>query len=482
MDSFKNIESSCWYSKYWITSIMDNLFDHPGFRLIFIGDDGMSLISPLGHKEAILENGYRCISHYWGPTPPEWDHPVKGVGWKVHVREEKWEQLLRVLNHYKGYFWMDVFCTNQEDKNKPLDVMGDIYRNCRECVCLLDVVCNISEFESEKDVWRYMGMKFCRHEYHILKDEGAIRKKCQAYFLSVSGCNWFKRVWTWQEAVLPPKLLFCSEMATSHKYDPLDLEFLETLLNGDERLYLSVSKAHRINETWGMHENVFKCSFFILRLCKKSRDILDDVKLAINSQRTCTNTEDFVYGITGVLNLSIPKGLTLDRAMIELDYGLQKQGIFMGYGCEYSFSYDHGTLGRQYEDRKPLDGIIVLGKIYDVKTIREFNPDVSASKHKTYGRILSKNIHGYTNARDDVLYGHICHRYETETLNIFLETNKFNVGDILETTLISRKKCKFDHEYKRKREKIYEIRANRVDIIGYISCKTSITPAVIPNT
>lgn len=44
---------------------MDNLFDHPGFRLIYVDDDGnMSLITPLEHKEDI-ENGYRCISHLW---------------------------------------------------------------------------------------------------------------------------------------------------------------------------------------------------------------------------------------------------------------------------------------------------------------------------------------------------------------------------------------------------------------------------------
>jgi hypothetical protein len=69
---------------------MDRLFSHPGFRLIFIDDDGnMSLITSLDYQEAILEKGYRCISHLWGNATRWEDHPIQNVAWGVEVREEK---------------------------------------------------------------------------------------------------------------------------------------------------------------------------------------------------------------------------------------------------------------------------------------------------------------------------------------------------------------------------------------------------------
>jgi hypothetical protein len=36
-------------------------------------------------------------------------------------------------------------------------------------------------------------------------------------------------VWTWQEAILPPKVLFCVEQAGTYRYDPFDREFLKDL-------------------------------------------------------------------------------------------------------------------------------------------------------------------------------------------------------------------------------------------------------------
>jgi hypothetical protein len=70
---------------------LDKLFNHKGFRLIFIDDDGsMSLEGPFDGKTV----QYRCISHVWGTADKTkdhvWkDHPIKGVAWKVEVREEK---------------------------------------------------------------------------------------------------------------------------------------------------------------------------------------------------------------------------------------------------------------------------------------------------------------------------------------------------------------------------------------------------------
>src|SRR5689334_10701235 len=114
---------------------MDKLFDHPNFKLIFMDDDGnMSLEGPFNYeihlspeelskreesRKYILDKGYRCISHVWGTADKTkdyaWkDHGVDGVTWKVEVREEKRERVMQIFNYHKGYFWLDVLCTNQE--------------------------------------------------------------------------------------------------------------------------------------------------------------------------------------------------------------------------------------------------------------------------------------------------------------------------------------------------------------------------------
>jgi hypothetical protein len=158
---------------------MGDLLSHPGFRLIHVNDGHMSLITPSDHREDILKKGYRCISHLWGNATRWEDHPIKGVAWGVDVREEKRDKLSQIFDHYKGYFWMDVFCTNQESNNKPLSIMGEVYRNCEECICLLDV--KIPDFMRQ-------AFKLWPKNYRIIF----------SHVKEVLKCKWSKRVWTLQ--------------------------------------------------------------------------------------------------------------------------------------------------------------------------------------------------------------------------------------------------------------------------------------------
>jgi hypothetical protein len=91
----------------------------------------------------------------------------------------------------------------------------------------------------------------------------------------------------------------------------------------------------------------------------------------VESNRTCTNKEDFVYGITGILNISIPKSLTLDQASKELIKALQKQGIFSMNNYKifpYSLKSVFGNVGF-------VDGMRVLGRVDDIYSL-ELDPDV----------------------------------------------------------------------------------------------------------
>lgn len=458
---------------------LDNLFSHPGFRLIFIDNDGnMSLEGPFDEESRKKVQEYRCISHVWGTADKTkdyaWkDHGIANVTWKAEVREEKRERLFQIFNHHKGYWWMDVFCTNQEDEHKPLDVMGDIYRECVECVCLLDTICDVDGFTSEKDML-----------ISLAKDTGELmetgkdyyrkhKKKCKKfvnntdYFDNLENCSWFQRVWTWQEAVLPPRLLFCCEQAGTYRYDPFSPELLKELFPckllevGD----VSVLEGSFLD---GMKEMIIKYGIFARALLclipittmNTKNDIWQNILTMMISDRKCTEQKDFVYGIMGILNLTVPKGLELGETIIESEKSLQRQGIFFKEedGVEQD---DVNKLSDVYEGL-PIDGITILGRVGDDMYLK-FNPGV-VQECESHGKILSREPY------DNDIYDHICYKYTTETSIIYLETDQYNIGDILETTKIGREGCTFKQMgEKYKENEIFEIIDLRVKTIGHIN-------------
>jgi hypothetical protein len=423
LKTYRSLNTTILVDKYFI---MDHLFSHPGFRLIFIDDDGnMSLKTPHedGSKEDIIEKGYCCISHYWGPKPSKWeDHPVKGVSWGVHIREEKRTRLLQIFNHHKGYFWMDVFCTDQSDINKPLDIMGDIYRNCKECVCLLDYICEIDTSINEKDMLA-----------NLVKDIEELPRGAEGLWgIPHSKGEWFNRVWTWQEAALPPKLLFCYEQDRGHKYDPFDHEYLEKMFPYKFMKFPTRNVSDMLSVGYEMMKldmcyDAFEQLFPIMRIMSfnEKHDIWNNVMRMYNSHRKCTNEEDYIYGITGILNIFIPKGLTLQNATTELDRELRKQGMFVEYDTEILPGNGLG-LGNLFKKKDILDGVMVLGKVDAL----EFGPNVKLI-YEDYGKVLERKN------------GNLTCLYRTETICLSLK-NTCNVGDTIGITIIGRKGCTFE--------------------------------------
>lgn len=297
---------------------MDNLFSHPGFRLIFINDNGnISLVNPSkdGSKEDILEKGYRCISHYWGPNPPKWeDHPVKNVTWNVHIREEKQGRLLQIFNHHKGYFWMDVFCTDQDSDNKPLDIMGDVYKNCTECICMVD----IPKFTGESCLGKYVterdyleDISKTVREAHSKKGISSLVKisshrirMFRIFQYKLGNSSWSNRVWTWQESVLPPKTYYCSEVSYTKEYAPMDQEIFSDACTKLGELGYPDLMTVRFNHT-------------------REQDLF----YAMISPRKCANQEDYIYGILGLLDIYIRPNLDAITAAKELQKELDNRGI-----------------------------------------------------------------------------------------------------------------------------------------------------------
>lgn len=262
---------------------MDNLLDHSGFRLIFIDDDGtMSLKTPFDEcKEDVLEKGYSCISHLWGDAIRWEDHPVKGVTWGVDVREEKRAKLLQIFDHYKGYWWMDVFCTDQDSNNKPLSIMGDVYRNCERCVCLLDIKIPRLLLRPPSSWSRNEGLLYLDHMNDVLD------------------CKWNKRIWTMQEWILPKHTHY-----TAETYDT-DLIIVDA------------------SETWREYSNhsedickeeYLERTIQIFGMMELNSTLDNQNLLIVAYGRECKEPKDYYYGVAGILGISISDGLTFHEA------------------------------------------------------------------------------------------------------------------------------------------------------------------------
>jgi hypothetical protein len=261
---------------------MDDLFSHPGFRLIGVYDDGsISLIIPLEHKENITKIGYRCISHLWGHATRWEDHPINGVTWSVNVREEKRAKLLQIFNHYRGYWWMDVFCTDQESNNKPLSIMGDVYRYCTECVCMLDI--KLPGFVHEpSESWH-------EHGWNAIHN----------HLVEILECKWGRRVWTLQEWILPPKISYTEETFEG-RFCTVDPDVLgKAFHEADESDFRSIVQFTKIRESVAYEY-----------IISRGKDVVGHLMFG---KRECKNPEDYYYGIAGIFELDLPNGLKFEE-------------------------------------------------------------------------------------------------------------------------------------------------------------------------
>lgn len=426
---------------------MDNLFSHPGFKLIFVDDDDiMSLVIPLEHKEDIIEKGYRCISHVWKTgTQKEhiWDdHPIKGVTWEVEVRKEKHGRLLQVFKHHKGYFWMDVFCTNQEDVNKPLEVMGDIYKKSMECVCLLDYECNMEEYETERDIFEKITEELhgfieakkrgqetsnddisdddtdddasetfvedlythCYTGYYDPGDYPVYEDARINYFIDITECGWTNRMWTWQESILPPKIVFCSERKGIYRYAPIDKELISRIL----------PLAHNAGRQGEFVE--YFCRVFMDKFWGEKKDMMTMIKQIPLCNRVCMNEADYIYSICGILDVEILPDLDFSKAFAMLLDCLWNKGCLVDFGGGRLDAYPH----QGYK----LPDIFQVSRCFDDTNFVQVYGETDV-KYLDCGEILRKIHVGH----EREIEGLMCRRCYQEEFPYAEELFGFSLGD-----------------------------------------------------
>ncbi|KXS10834.1 hypothetical protein M427DRAFT_148228 [Gonapodya prolifera JEL478] len=230
--------------------------------------------------------GYTTISHVWGHTSP---FKTFLVSWKVPLRtREKLLQLLHYGLEQKSLTWVDVVCINQDDhpdKCAQVSHMGNIFRHCNHCVVHVENVSNHRQLFG-------LAKKHAMTRYGSPKDS-AIAQLSREHALSITQAvsrtmsdQWFKRVWTLQECLLPPSIQFVGA-------DGQNGATIEDIVCGG---FIAMGYPDRSVDPTGVGWDAAKLGGETSWETEGAAYVLNLV-----GQRQCSVAADKVYGILGLL-------------------------------------------------------------------------------------------------------------------------------------------------------------------------------------
>ncbi|CDH54777.1 predicted protein [Lichtheimia corymbifera JMRC:FSU:9682] len=324
-----------------------SLLNHPHFLLLYVPSKEeektkMRLVKPSTdpiHRRRIMkrvftESGgddndvplpHYALSHLWKTSKhgdqwediglyvdDEYGSPVEPVS----MRPEKRDTILALLRDHPGsYWWIDVLCARTDT---PLDIMGDIYAQCSRCYAMID--CDdktIPEIRDYMDRIPDQESYWSKRLKRLKVDDPQYEYTFQQYKQAVDVLDtfmerdWWKRVWTWQEMVLPREVIFLAETANqvsgTHMLDMRLLARLEKNLQtesfripgkplkrtGSARL-LEMKRSREAGEAFRDE----RISLWTLNHLFKAFE---------RSSRRCMDPVDYVYGVLGVLGFKIPR-------------------------------------------------------------------------------------------------------------------------------------------------------------------------------
>ncbi|KAJ8652902.1 hypothetical protein O0I10_011436 [Lichtheimia ornata] len=314
---------------------LSTLLDDEYFLLLYVPANGgkMKVIRPANdayHRKRIIKrineerripSFYYALSHLWGLTEnnryhwndiSEYVDDEQGQSMQpVSMRDEKRDALLTMLkDHPDSYWWIDVLCARTDT---PLDIMGDIYACCLECIIMID--CQPSLIPKIHTLYQQLHQTPGYERIEVLDT--------LATFLQ---SQWWQRVWTWQEMALPVGDVRFTAETDIHglQSNTITLEKLlefntlmgDTLM-GDGLTVTSYHLQHKLLHDYGKE-------LLFLEVAQRFRDIDSARKSNVvrrattesvhgvmmplmYSNRRCYDPCDYVYGVLGMMQIKIPR-------------------------------------------------------------------------------------------------------------------------------------------------------------------------------
>jgi hypothetical protein len=260
---------------------------------------------------------------------------------------------------------MDNLCIDQSKgvEDKPLEIMGDIYAKCTECVCMLDYKPTNNERERIEELLENLTEKRIANFSEKYENSDILN-----HISDMAKCQWLTRMWTVQEAVLSPAMLFTSEMSDGLEYAPID----RSLLQFSYERTSWMKKLNKYPNVLDELESVFYRIWYL-------SDSMETLMITLQStSRECTNSLDYIHAVSGMFNLDIPKSATIENIRSFMVFQLWKRGVYM---MDKSGIEKWGNSREVYERWSICEYGNVVGSV-DHLNMNQIN----------YGRILSKKV------------------------------------------------------------------------------------------
>ncbi|KAI7875870.1 hypothetical protein K492DRAFT_220602 [Lichtheimia hyalospora FSU 10163] len=329
------------------------LCQNPDFRLLHVTQQKktfkMQLVRPCihtGHQQRVLEQGYYVLSHLWGNAKvyPLWS--VDGFisdkeGQKVDsipMRPEKRDTLIALLKKYvNSYWWIDVLCARVDT---PLMIMGTLIDIPEPySVHRLEA---LSGALSKASGGYYYANRLAHRRPDITSQQ--VESLAFSGISSIHGIEetfgkelnvviqiiqsqWFTRVWTAQEFLLPTQVIIMPEhRASAPSRYPVDFALLEKITERLDTIYrildripaLEKSTQHllltrklrnkhvfcdRSRQHQGVRD-IYNQNDGSSRVIPRLRNVFEALE---SSSRVCAFPVDYVYGVIGMLELDVPR-------------------------------------------------------------------------------------------------------------------------------------------------------------------------------
>lgn len=173
---------------------------------------------------------FETVSYVWGDRSGDMTIDVSGT--PIVVTENLYAGLLRLRHESTGRnLWIDQICINQwdlEEKAAQVALMRDIYRQCAQCVTWMGEIpddhSDISRAASAA-VFDFLRQSASAKDTPLSalpvmfqdSEAGVAAREAFAKF-SMYGNPWWSRIWTVQEAIIPPSgLLLWGPLAISRE-------------------------------------------------------------------------------------------------------------------------------------------------------------------------------------------------------------------------------------------------------------------------
>ncbi|KAJ1550702.1 hypothetical protein HK096_005509, partial [Nowakowskiella sp. JEL0078] len=255
------------------------------FRLVHVATQHVHISRNLCTSCRAVASQYQAISHSWGQIVTL----ESKLPWPIliHDANKLMDICHAVTKHNVEWIWMDILCIDQNspsDKCSQVRDMGHVYSSASAAGIWL------TSSEKRSDLSRLIRLtaevnpNFYEHSWDTCND--ACKQMVKAAN-DVGKDDWFWRIWTLQEYVLPQKLI---ELESG-----LELENLHSAFSYGEQHYNDPDKV--LKNTQGENRTFWHVAA-MLRLRYFKEDLLSlKSLLRVTAWRECSIGQDRIYGL-----------------------------------------------------------------------------------------------------------------------------------------------------------------------------------------